>query len=73
MCRQEATIITSHADAKVNLDEMPMLPGTFTTLQNLKAHGFVVGLVTGDQRERTIQQLEPWHISEFMDIIVTSD
>lgn len=73
VCKQEATIITYQADAKVNLDEIPMLPGAFATLQDLKAHGFVVGLITGDQRERTFQQLQLWHIHEFMDVIVTSD
>lgn len=73
VCRHQAVAITDRADAMIDLRQVPILPGALTALQTLKANDFVVGLVTGDNRSRTLQQLKWWGLYDLMDVIVTAD
>ncbi len=72
-CRQEARVLTREADALVDVSSVPPIPGAIQALKTLKQHHLLIGIVTGDNRTRTQQQLKNWGLYSCVDAIVTAD
>lgn len=72
-CRQEAQVLTEEADALVDISSIPPIPGAIQALKTLKHHHVLIGIVTGDNRQRTQQQLKNWGLDSYVDAIVTAD
>ena len=72
-CRLEARALTEEADTLVDIGSVPPIPGAIQALKTLTQHHVLIGIVTGDNRNRTQQQLKNWDLDSCIDVIVTAD
>lgn len=72
-CLVEARAIFAEADHALDLTQIPPLPGFPEVLLRLKRAGVVVGIVTGDQRTRSLRQLAPFALDAVLDFLAAGD
>lgn len=72
-CLDDAQVIFVEADGKLDLSQIPPLPGFPDTLVRLKEAGLIVGIVTGDQRARAKRQLAPFDLDHTIDFLAAGD